>query len=143
MPDTAPENWSLKLSSELRDKLIDKREKFGYFLVTASVGVIVFVFKDLNNKDGVLRQDFDQIRDRVLWGCGMLLTAAILALYLIYERHRQYYRWLASQDHPERAEAMNKKMDWVDRVMSVASLLLPVAFMAGMILLVVAYARAL
>jgi len=133
-------NWDVRLSSELGDKLIERREKFNYFIVTAAVSVVVFTFNNLN-KDSTLFKGRSDLRGFLVWGCIGLLGAALLALYSIYERHRQYARWLSIQDHGDPKGRIASRMDRADVSLTVASAGIPTAFLAGMSLLLVAYLR--
>ena len=137
-----PSGWDLRLSSELGDKLIEKREKLSYFMVTASIGVIVFTFNNLNKKDSILRIRAGT-RVFMIWGSVALLLAALAALYSIYERHRQYARWLTVQDHGDPEGKISRRMDRADIALSAAAIGLPTAFLTGMSLLLVAYMRSI
>ena len=72
---------------DLADKLLDKKEKFAYFLITAMTFIIVFTFNDFNASSGVLRL-------APLWlvglGWGVLITSSLLPLYVIRVRQDAY-----------------------------------------------------
>jgi hypothetical protein len=72
---------------ELADKLLDKKEKFAYFLITAMTFIIAFTFNDFNAKGGVLKH-------APLWltgtGWGALISSSLLPLYVIRARHHTY-----------------------------------------------------
>ncbi len=119
--------WDLRLSSELGDKLIEKREKLSYFMVTASVGVIVFTFNNLNKPDSVLRVR-PGTRGFMIWGSISLLLAALASLYGIYERHGQYARWLTIQDHGDAEGKISRRMDRAATGLNIAAMALPVTF---------------
>src|SRR5919106_5268954 len=86
---------------DLADRLIEKREKFQYFVITGATAVIVFTFNNFNDPNGVLRLGPHVI---TIVGWGLLLVSAAAALLLFPLRHARYAGFLdlleAGQRHP-------------------------------------------
>jgi hypothetical protein len=83
-------NENHRHADDLTDRLLDKKEKLHYFLVTASAAVIVFTFNDLNAPKGRLQE----ARSLVVVGWVFLLVAMFASLLLIFLRQRQYDRFI-------------------------------------------------
>jgi TRAP-type C4-dicarboxylate transport system permease small subunit len=73
--------------ADIEDKLVEKREKLAYFIITASAALTAFTFNNLNSPDDVLRK-------APLWvllvGWALLLLAAAVSLLIIRKRHTTY-----------------------------------------------------
>lgn len=87
-----PRRFDPGLAEEMADKLIDKREKLEYFIVTASTAIIVFTFNDFNNPNGLLQRGSGSM---TLAGWLVLLLASALALYGLRARHWVYSQAIA------------------------------------------------
>jgi hypothetical protein len=69
---------------ELTDRLIEKREKLQYFIITAATAVTVFTFNDFNKPLGLLRSGPAWLP---LLGWLLLTTSSGLSLYVLRKRH--------------------------------------------------------
>jgi hypothetical protein len=76
---------------DLADRLIEKREKFQYFIITGATAVIVFTFNNFNEPNGVLRLGPHPL---TIVGWILLLLAAAAALGLFPLRHARYAGFL-------------------------------------------------
>lgn len=138
--------WSKELSASLGDKLIDKRERLGYWTVTACTAVVVFTLNNLNHPQGLLRQSGEPVL--IAYGCLFLIYAAGGSLYLIWERHRQYSRYLQMEDallenRAEDVARLDSALTKYQGRMSDVQLLVWMIFSLGMLTLVFAYTLSL
>jgi hypothetical protein len=78
---------------DLTDRLIEKRERFQYFIVAAATAVLVFTFNDYDEKGGILRLG---PRGLVVASWACLLASAGAALFQIALRHDRYWRFFRS-----------------------------------------------
>ena len=139
----APPPGNELVIDELTDKLIEKREKLDYFIVTAATAVIVFTFKDFNDPKGLLHTVS-------LWvpaaGWVVLLMASGCALFSLKRRHTlnsisldwRYEGRKAPKDEHE-LKRINRNLHWV----KVSDFLMGCLFVAGMALLGLGYSLAL
>ncbi len=128
---------------ELTDKLIEKREKLNYFIVTAATAVIVFTFKDFNDRSGLLHSV-------TLWipasGWVVLLISAGCALFALRRRHtlvsiNQDWRYANRISPKDVTEARRIRVN--TRLVKVSDFLMGLLFVVGMGLLGIAYSSAL
>jgi hypothetical protein len=128
---------------ELSDKLIEKREKLEYFIITASTAVIVFSFNDFNKADGVLQGG-------ALWltmlAWSLLLLAPGFALLAIRRRHGQYaisQEWLRQNRSAPRDDAERSRIERGKLGVKVGDQLMGAFFIGGMAVLALSYSFAL
>jgi hypothetical protein len=84
--EPAPPHESVTVD-ELADKLIERRERLAYFLITGGTTIIAFTVTQLNEKGGPLREA------SIPWlsiGWLVLLLSAGSSLMLIWKRHQSY-----------------------------------------------------
>lgn len=90
--EPAPPHESVAVD-ELADKLIERRERLAYFLITGGTTIIAFTVTQLNQEDGTLREA------PILWlsigWLGLLLSAGS-SLMLIWKRHQSYASYVGS-----------------------------------------------
>jgi hypothetical protein len=128
---------------ELTDKLIEKREKLEYFIITAAIAVIVFTFKDFNDQHGLLH-----LVDPWVPAAGwiVLLAASGCALFALRRRHslisiNQDWRYENRTSAKDEREAWRIK--WNTRLNRASDLLMGILFVSGMSLVGAAYTAAL
>jgi hypothetical protein len=78
-------------ADELTDKLVERRERLAYFLITSATAIIAFTVTQLGQTDGPLRGA------SIPWlaaGWAGLLLSAGASLLLIWYRHESYSLYL-------------------------------------------------
>jgi hypothetical protein len=138
---TAKEPPDPETAEGLTEKLIEKREKLEYFMVTAATAVIVFTLNDFNKMDGVLRS---ANRTLLLAGWACLLAAAGFALFAIRSRHSVYSLAIdviraGTPLEPDKDAKRVAKQKWIGRALNGMAVL----FVAGVAVLALAYVFAL
>src|SRR5947208_77768 len=78
-------------ADELADRLIERRERLAYFLITSSTAIIAFTVTQLGQTDGPLRGA--SIPWLAVGWAGLLLSAGA-SLLLIWYRHESYSLYL-------------------------------------------------
>jgi hypothetical protein len=123
---------------DLADKLLDKKERLAYFLITAMAFIVAFTFNDFNASEGV-------VRGAPLWlpgaGWGVLIASSLLPLDVIRMRHLLYtlnLRILESGRQRANAEEA-KRFERVGRRIERAERLGGYVFVAGVGLIASAY----
>jgi hypothetical protein len=90
--DTPPRDKTTT-ADELADRLLERRERLAYFLITGGTAIIAFTVTQLNQTNGALREG------PVIWlaigWLGLLLSAGC-SLMLIWKRHRSYALYIDS-----------------------------------------------
>jgi len=86
-----PKSNSGRAVDELADRLIEKRERLHYFVITGSAGVIAFTIANLRASPSGLGLG---ARVAEFAGGGVLLFAGAVALFAIFDRHRVYADYL-------------------------------------------------
>lgn len=130
------------LADELAEKLIEKREKLQYFIITASVAIIAFTFSNLNPGTGLLR---DGSASLAIAGWALLLLAAGCSLLLIRARH-EVYRVFVDMRYERRTvptEEERTRVVRLQRRMGAGEMLMMVFFFAGAGVLAAAHGVAL
>jgi hypothetical protein len=103
-------------TDDLADRLIDKREKLQYFVVTGSTAILAFTI-------ATLRDAVDSIgactRVALVTGGMLLLAAAGIALYAIFKRHRVYAEYLDERlgrapKTPEHHQAVRRQFELLE-----------------------------
>jgi hypothetical protein len=128
-------------AEELTDKLIDKREKLQYFIITASTAVIVFSFNDFNKAQGTLRHGPLNL---IMGGWIVLLLASAFSLYALRARQWVYGRAIdeirgtdpLKEEDKTRIGKVQTRIRWAGNLMSAC-------FVGGVTLLAFAYVFAL
>jgi hypothetical protein len=122
-------------ADDLADKLLEKREKLQYFIVTASTASVVFSF---NNASGLLRKSSVWL---ALAAWGALLLAAGLALFSIRERHKRYTIWVDTlyQGKSELSEEDRRKTNRSQRASGRAEPVILALFVTGITLLAISF----
>jgi hypothetical protein len=101
-------------ADELADKLIERRERLAYFLITGSTAIIAFTVTQLNRSNGPLRTA--SIPWLTVGWLGLLLSAGS-SLMLIWRRHQAYALYLDSlygvqTEDKERTKAQDRVNRW-------------------------------
>jgi hypothetical protein len=139
LPEPRQGNLPQETPGQLADKLIEKRERLLYFIVTASTAVIAFTFNNLSSSAGILHAAPAWLP---ISGWALLLLAAGAALYLIRRRHKEYFRYIdelyGRRPSPSEIEVMAFR-----KLVARFELLMMSLFLVGVLLLVIAYAIAL
>jgi len=128
---------------ELSDKLIEKREKLEYFLISASTAVLVFSFNDFNKNEGLL-QAGPLWLTMVSW--SLLLLSPGFGLLAIRRRHGQYaisQEWLRENRTKPRDAKEKSKIERGKLSIRAGDLLMSVCFVAGIGVLALSYSLAL
>lgn len=128
---------------ELGDKLIEKREKLEYFLITASTAVIVFSFNDFNRKDGLLQGGHLWLT-MIAW--SLLLLSPAGGLLAIRRRHTQYalsQQWLREERHQAKDEKEKRKIERGTKLIQAGDSLMALSFLLGIAILALSYSYAL
>ena len=133
--------WNEHVSSDLADRLIDKREKLAYFVVTASVAVTVFTLNNMNDANGIVRGQ--GLGPWLLSGCILLLVSAGLSLSTVLVRHDQYSRWLTIKDTGDPEGAIDRAMTHWENYIRRVRVLMVGTFVIGMGLIVGTFSAAL
>jgi hypothetical protein len=123
-------DWRAQLD-DLTDRLIEKRERFQYFIVTASTAVLVFTFNNFNQPDGILRLG---PRWLVIVGWFALLLAAAAALLQIALRHERYWRYIKTREAGAVRPRDDEEQGWVDvtrKIIVGARWAMAILFVAG------------
>jgi hypothetical protein len=124
---------------DLSDRLIEKREKFQYFIITGATAVIVFTFNNFNEPNGVLRLGPHWL---TIGGWLVLLISAAAALFLFPLRHSRYAGFLdlleAGQRQPTGDKLRKEKRS--RRLVRLTEWVMGVAFITGVGALTVAAA---
>lgn len=128
-----------RILPEIEDRLVEKRERLNYFIITASTAVIAFTFNNLNSPEGILRQGSLL---QPLTGWSLLFLASVAALYLIRRRHTEYARYLDELHKRTTPPSENVRARYRDRIAIVEFFMIEF-FLAGMALLIIAHAVAL
>jgi hypothetical protein len=55
VPSNPPEGSGSDRADELADRLVERRERLAYFLITSSTAIIAFTVTQLGQQDGPLR----------------------------------------------------------------------------------------
>jgi hypothetical protein len=123
---------------DLADKLLDKREKFAYFLITAMAFIVAFTFGDFSDRNGVLHHAPVGL---VAIGYVVLVLSSIFSLYVIRARHETYTQNLRILESgrvradPVEAERFRRSGGRIQGAERLSSLL----FGAGIVLIAAAY----
>jgi hypothetical protein len=129
----------------LTDRLTDRREKFQYFIVTAATAVIVFTFSNANSATGVLHAAPWWMP---FFAWVFLAGSAGLALFGVWTRHDLYASYLDERYEGRKnlAELPSARQDRVrslQRRIRVLQAVVASLFVAGVVLLALAYATGL
>jgi hypothetical protein len=132
---------SLKID-ELTDKLIEKREKLLYFIITACTGIMVFTFNSLNNPDGFLHHS---PRWPIMLGWGTLIISSVISLYLLHIRQDLYWLNLKIryEKREEPSEGEIKDIKKTHNKMKILQVIIILSFIIGVIFFATAYTIAL
>ena len=134
-----PMRFDPGLAEEMADRLIEKREKLQYFLVTAATAVIVFTFNDFNDPQGILQEGSVRL---TLAGWLVLLLSSALALYGLRARHWVYSRAIADMRSEDPLPLEQKRAGVQTRIIW-ASHLMWAFFIIGTGLMAFSYSLAL
>jgi hypothetical protein len=137
-PPTPADQSGLQLA-DIEDKLVEKREKLAYFIITASAALIAFTFNNLNSPNDVLRKAPLCL---LLVGWALLLLAAAVSLFIIRKRHTTYAEVIDEIRGRAKVPSETSVIGY-RRSMRLLEAVTMALFFAGFVVLAVAHAIAL